>query len=51
VRAAFSGLEYPTVSVVRDDFLILVIEDEADVGQIPGRLPVRTGSARAHKRS
>lgn len=48
-RAAFSGLEYPVVTVERDTFLSLVIEDEADFGRIPGRLPTRSGDARAHK--
>ena len=46
VHAAFSDLEYPTVIVERDDFLTVVIEDEADFGH---RLPTRTGSARAQK--
>jgi hypothetical protein len=49
VRSAFSGLEYPPVTIARDDFLLVVIEDEADCGGIPGRLQVRTGSARARK--
>lgn len=42
-RTAFSDLEYPAVTIARDDFLIVVIEDQADFGWIPGRLPVRTG--------
>lgn len=41
--ASFSNLEYPVVSLERDRFLTVVIEDEADDGQIPGYLPVRAG--------
>lgn len=47
VRAAFAGLEYPAVTVERDEFLILVIEDEVDFGRIPGGLPARVGERRS----
>ena len=43
VRAAFRQVEYPPVHVERDEFLSVVIDDEVDAGQIPGRLPVRSG--------
>jgi hypothetical protein len=43
VRAAFHGLEYPTVSFERDRFLTVVVEDLADFGQIPAGLRVRVG--------
>jgi hypothetical protein len=41
VRAAFHGLEFPTVIVEQDGFLSVVVEDLADFGRIPGDLPVR----------
>ncbi len=43
VCAAFLTIEYPPVFVEREPFLKLVIDDAADAGQIPGRLPIRRG--------
>ena len=40
-RAAVRGLQFPPVTLEREGFLKVVIEDLADAGQIPGRLPVR----------
>lgn len=38
---AFRRLQYPAVSFERDGFLSVVVEDQADFGNIPGDLPIR----------
>ena len=43
-RAAFRQVEYPPVSIERDEFLSIVIEDLADCGRIPAELPVRSST-------
>lgn len=42
-RAAFRDVVYPPVTVEKNEFLRVVVEDQADAGRIPGNLEVRRG--------
>lgn len=42
-RAAFRDVVYPPVTVEKNEFLRVVVEDQADAGMIPGNLEVRRG--------